>query len=187
MPSRDLLSSAQRSQLLTLPSSRREIVEAYTLTAADRDLIATHRTAPNRLGVAVQLCFLRHPGRAWTPEETVPLRILRFVADQIGVPPSALASYARRDQTRRSHFVELLFDGWMESQRSHFAALAMRLVDALSTKPDLTSWSRRASDEVTATFARSVCTRFQALDGPPSYGKDLSKAKIRRGTLLTRR
>src|SRR5262245_43586918 len=113
MPSRDLLSSAQRSQLLALPSSRREVEEVYTLTAADRAFIATHRTASNHLGVAVQLCFLRHPGRAWTPEETVPPPILRFVADQIGAPPSALASYARRDQTRRSHLVELLNEyGW---------------------------------------------------------------------------
>jgi hypothetical protein len=32
---------------------------------------------------------------------------------QIGVSPSALAGYARRDQTRRSHFVELLNEyGW---------------------------------------------------------------------------
>ena len=87
--------------------------EVYTLTPADRDFIATHRTASNRLGVAVQLCFLRHPGRAWTSEETVPVPMLRFIAGQIGVPPSALAGYARRDQTRRSHFVELLNEyGW---------------------------------------------------------------------------
>ena len=113
MPWRDLLSSAQRSQLLALPGSRREMEEVYTLTPADRDFIATHRTASNRLGVAVQLCFLRHPGRAWTPEETVPVPMLRFIAGQIGVPPSALAGYARRDQTRRSHFVELLNEyGW---------------------------------------------------------------------------
>src|SRR3954464_2765641 len=113
MPWRDLLSSAQRSQLLALPTGRREIEEVYTLTTADRDFIATHRTASNRLGVAVQLCFLRHPGRAWTPEETVPVPMLRFLAGQLGVPPSAPAGYARTDQTRRRHFVELLNEyGW---------------------------------------------------------------------------
>ncbi len=108
MPWRELLSAAQRAQLLSLPTGRREIEEVYTLTPADRDFIARHRTASNRLGVAVQLCFLRHPGRAWTPEEAVPEPMLRFIAEQIGAPPSALSGYAERDQTRRSHFAELL-------------------------------------------------------------------------------
>lgn len=79
------MSSAQRSQLLSLPTARREIEEVYTLTPADRDFIfiVTHRTASNRLGVAVQLGFLRHPGRAWTPEEVIPAPMLRFIADQV--------------------------------------------------------------------------------------------------------
>jgi TnpA family transposase len=113
MPWRELLSAAQRAQLLALPTGHREIEELYTLTPADRDFIAQHRTASNRLGVAVQLCFLRHPGRAWTPEEVVPEPMLRFIADQIAAPPSALGGYAERDQTRRSHIVELLNEyGW---------------------------------------------------------------------------
>jgi hypothetical protein len=36
------------------------------------EFIGTHRTNSNRLGIAVQLCFLRHPGRAWTLEERIP-------------------------------------------------------------------------------------------------------------------
>ncbi|MGE5294833.1 MAG: Tn3 family transposase [Solirubrobacterales bacterium] len=113
MPWRDLLSSAQRSQLLALPTARREIEEAYTLTPADRDFIAMHRTVSNRLGMAMQLCFLRHPGRAWTPEEVIPPSMLRFIADQVDASPSDLAGYARRDQTRREHFIELLNEyGW---------------------------------------------------------------------------
>ena len=46
-----------------------------------------HRTNANRLGVAVQLCFLRHPGRAWAPEETMPAAMLRFIAQQVGAEP----------------------------------------------------------------------------------------------------
>jgi TnpA family transposase len=88
MPHRDLLSPAQRAQLLSLPTSLREIGELYTLTPADHEFIGKRRTAINRLGMAVQLCFLRFPGRPWTPEETMPAAMQRFIAQQIeGSPP----------------------------------------------------------------------------------------------------
>ncbi|MFN0106811.1 MAG: DUF4158 domain-containing protein [Bryobacteraceae bacterium] len=62
----DLLSPAQRFQVMALPASLREYGELDTLTPADLEFIAAHRTHSNRLGVAMQLCFLRYPGRAWT-------------------------------------------------------------------------------------------------------------------------
>ena len=62
MPWRDLLSPTQRAQVMALPTSLREYEELYTLTPADREFVAAHRTDANRLGVAVQLCFLRYPG-----------------------------------------------------------------------------------------------------------------------------
>ena len=67
MPWPDLLSPAQRVQVMALPTSLREYEELYTLTPADLEFVTARRTNANRLGVAVQLCFLRHPGRAWTP------------------------------------------------------------------------------------------------------------------------
>src|SRR5438270_1977143 len=72
MPWRDLLSPTQRAQVMALPTSLREYEALYTLTPADLEFVAVHRTHTNRLGVAVQLCFLRYPGRAWTPEEIAP-------------------------------------------------------------------------------------------------------------------
>lgn len=95
MPWRDLLSPAQRAQVMALPASLREYEELYTLTPADREFVATHRTDTNRLGVAVQLCFLRYPGRAWTPEELMPAAMLRFIARQVETEPEDLGGYAR--------------------------------------------------------------------------------------------
>jgi TnpA family transposase len=113
MPHKDFLSLAQRVQLLTLPSDLQTIGELYTLTHADHEFIADRRTGGNRLGMAVQLCFLRFPGRAWTPGEILPASMLRFIAQQIGGRPSDLAMYARRDETRREHLSELLKEyGW---------------------------------------------------------------------------
>ena len=108
MPWQDLLSPAQRAQVLALPTSLREYEELYTLTPADLEFVAAHRTRPNRLGVAMQLCFLRYPGRAWTPEEIVPAAMLRFIALQVEADPADLPRYAERDQTRREHAVEVM-------------------------------------------------------------------------------
>ena len=77
MPRQEILSPAQHGQLLMLPTDPRQITDCYTFTHADLDLIAKRRGEPNRLGFAVQLGFLRYPGRAWVPGEFVagpPLR-----------------------------------------------------------------------------------------------------------------
>ena len=83
MPWRDLLSLAQRTQLLALPTSLPDLEEFYTLTPTDREFVAARRTPTNRLGIAVQLCFLRHPGRAWILKEALPMGLLRYIASQI--------------------------------------------------------------------------------------------------------
>jgi hypothetical protein len=105
---RELLSGAQRAQLLALPTVLREFEERYSFTPSDLEFIGAHRTNSNRLGIAVQLCFLRHPGWAWTPEEQIPATMLRWIAVQVSADPSDIESYAKRDPTRREHFLELL-------------------------------------------------------------------------------
>jgi len=96
-----------------LPADARQITNCYTFSPADLDLIARRRGEPNRLGFAIQLGFLRYPGRAWTPDESVPAPMLRFIADQVGIRPDRMAEYAARDETRREHLAELLaVFGW---------------------------------------------------------------------------
>jgi Domain of unknown function (DUF4158) len=126
MPWQDLLSPTQRGQVMALPSSLREYEELYTLTPADREFVASHRTNTNRLGISVQLCFLRHPGRAWTPDEMVPAAMLRFIALQVGAEPADLLGYAARDETRREHVAEVM-------REYGFAAFGLREYRALST------------------------------------------------------
>lgn len=113
MSRQEILSLAQRTQLLMLPIDVRQVAECYTFSPADLDLIAKRRGEPNRLGFAVQLGFLRYPGRAWASNESVPSPMLRFIADQVGVGPEWLAGYAARDETRKEHLAELLaVFGW---------------------------------------------------------------------------
>jgi len=108
MPRQVLLSPAQRAQMFALPSDPRQIVDLYSLNQSELNLVAKHRGDQNRLGFAVQLCFLRRHGRAWDPEGAIPSSLVRVIAHQIEIDPGQIAEYAQRDETRREHFSELL-------------------------------------------------------------------------------
>ena len=74
---------------------------------ADLAAVGRRRRDHNRLGFALQLCALRYPGRPLRPGEAVPQPALRFVADQFGAAPEAVAAYGARAQTRSAHLDEL--------------------------------------------------------------------------------
>lgn len=107
MSRRTLLSSEQRVRLFGIPVDQAEMARHYMLSAEDFALIRTKRRAVNRLGFAVQLCLLRHPGQGLEPGAQPPNTMIAFVAEQLGISPGIFADYALRDQTRREHAVEL--------------------------------------------------------------------------------
>jgi hypothetical protein len=107
MPRRTLLSSEQRARLLSIPIDAAEMTRHFVLSAEDLTLIRTKRRATNRLGFAIQLCALRHPGRVLDPAELLPEAMLAFVGKQIGIDPALFGDYARRAETRREHLIEL--------------------------------------------------------------------------------
>ena len=55
MPRQELLSLAQRAELLALPSDPLQLAAGSLLTPTDLELIARHRGRRNRIGFAVQL------------------------------------------------------------------------------------------------------------------------------------
>jgi TnpA family transposase len=107
MPPRTLLSSEQRTRLFAIPADTGEMARYYVFDADDLAVVRARRRASNRLGFAVQLCVLRHPGRVLDPSEAPPAPTLAFVAKQIGVDPALFGEYARRAETRREHLIEL--------------------------------------------------------------------------------
>lgn len=107
MSRRTLLSSEQRTRLFGVPTDAAEMAKHYVLGANDLALIGTKRRSGNRLGFAVQLCLLHHPGQGLGFGERPPDAMIAFVARQVGVSPTAFADYALRDQTRREHAIEL--------------------------------------------------------------------------------
>ena len=102
MAKRKLLKVHDRRKIFDIPADEESLIRHYSLSPADRLEIELRRRNHNRLGFAVQLCLMRYPGRVLGAEETPPRAMLRYVADQIGAAPKALAHYARREETRRA-------------------------------------------------------------------------------------
>ena len=100
MPRRRALTEAQLETLLALPTNEAALIQHWTLSTADLTTIERRRRSHNRLGFAVQLCALRYPGRLLRPGEVISPNALRFVAEQIGAEPKAIAAYGARFQTR---------------------------------------------------------------------------------------
>jgi TnpA family transposase len=100
MPRRRVLTSAQISELLALPTDEPTLIRHYTLSDADLAVIQRRRRPYNRLGFALQLSTLRYPGRLPRPGEFIPAEILNFLAVQLDLDADNLASYGARSATR---------------------------------------------------------------------------------------
>lgn len=111
MARRRLLGDDVWARLLDPPVDEREIARLYTLTAEDLALVHNRRTDATRLGCALVLLYLRHPGRVLEAGEVPPGPLLAYVACQLGAPASAFDVYAGRDATRREHLAELMAAG----------------------------------------------------------------------------
>jgi TnpA family transposase len=69
VPRRTLLTDAQRAALLAIPTDETTLIQHYTPSDEDRRLITRRRRPDTRLGLALQLCTLRYPGRLLRPGE----------------------------------------------------------------------------------------------------------------------
>jgi len=64
MAIRQLLTDEERRALFGIPLDPDGMARRFTLSRADQDLVADRRRDSNRIGFAVQLALLRHPGIA---------------------------------------------------------------------------------------------------------------------------
>ena len=76
------------------------VIRLHSLGPDDLAAIADARTPETRLGYALQLCGLRHPGRHLRRGEVLPQVMLDHVTEQIGVEAHVVAGFARRPPTR---------------------------------------------------------------------------------------
>jgi hypothetical protein len=138
MPRRSILSAAERESLLALPDTKDELIRHYTFSESDLSIIRQRRGPANRLGFAVQLCYLRFPGVILGADEPPFPPLLRLVANQLKVGIESWDEYGQREQTRREHLVEL--QTVFGFQPFTMARQAVQLLTELAMQTDNICW-----------------------------------------------
>jgi hypothetical protein len=89
MPRRAILSAAERENLLATPDDPKELICHYTLSESDLSIIRQCRGAANRLGFAVQLCYMRYPGVILGADDQPFAPLVSLVATQLKISPGS--------------------------------------------------------------------------------------------------
>jgi hypothetical protein len=163
MARRPQLTAEQRSALFDPPRLPRELVRHYTLSGGDLDLVLRCRGDHNRLGYAVQLAYLRCPGRLLRPEERPPAELVEAIADQLGVPPCLLDPYLAQDQTRRRHAGDLQDRLKLRPFTARHGRTAALMPTALVTDRLVTLVSRRRRDHAHAGTSPATACHGRAI------------------------
>jgi hypothetical protein len=100
---RQILTDEERQTLLGIPQDADSLARLFTLSRSDQHLVALRLGDASRLGFAVQLALLRHPGIVLANLEQPPEPLVIWLATQLGIPPAAFAAYAHRPQTVTDH------------------------------------------------------------------------------------
>jgi TnpA family transposase len=187
LPRRTILTRRQQARLLDLPTDPASLHEHHTLDDFDLEQIKQRRRPHNKMGFALQLCALRYPGRLLAPGETIPIEVLRFLADQIGIEAGDLAGYASREGTRHNHLAQLRdlygfksFTGrgaaelrqWLLDQAFHTTSnldLAERFIarcrETQIILPEISTIERLCAEMLVATERRIDAVISDRLDG----------------------
>ncbi|TFB71686.1 Tn3 family transposase [Cryobacterium sp. Hz9] len=97
----------ERGELLALPVDALERVQHYTLSDSDLAIIRQRRGEENRLGFAVQVCYLRFPGGALGVDEIPEAVLMELLVKQLGIRTESWDKYDKRPQSRVEHVAEL--------------------------------------------------------------------------------
>ena len=103
MARRSILTAQERQSLVALPDNQTDFIRHYSLSETDLSLIKQKRGDTNRLGFAIQLCYMRYPGIILGVKEIPDPYLLKFIAKQLKVSPQSWEDYGFREKTRREH------------------------------------------------------------------------------------
>jgi TnpA family transposase len=99
------LSEAERERFNSFPAdlSTPDLIAFFTLSDNDLRQIPKTASAANRLGFALRLLLLRFLGFQLIELSKLPPVVVKYVAEQIAVPPDELNFYGERDATQTAH------------------------------------------------------------------------------------
>jgi TnpA family transposase len=100
---RHLLTEDERRLLFGVPEGADALTRHYSFTRSDHELLAERRGDANRLGFAVQLALLRHPGMTLAHVEEPVDALVAWLSERLEIPAAAFAEYASRVQTMTDH------------------------------------------------------------------------------------
>lgn len=152
MARRRLLSEEVWTTLTASPSDHRDVIKHCALTSDELDAVALKRTVASRLGYAVLLVYLRHPGRAPEPGERPSAALLSCLAAQVDANITDFDHYTSRPQTRREHLSEIM-------ARFGYRAFSRRLVRELIEWLTPTAQQDRRPDRLAATLIEELRQR----------------------------
>src|SRR5262249_23645983 len=138
MARRPLLTDEERQLLFGVPGDPDALARHYIFTRSDQDLVLGRRGAANRLGLAVQLALLRHPGISLAQMEEPPDALVEWLAAPLDIPLTAFADYADRPQTMTDH--ALLLARTLPSRKSSPMLLPSSVSRAEKSSMSSTSW-----------------------------------------------
>lgn len=125
---------------MALPNNENDLIQYYTFNELDLSLIRQRRSDYNRLGFAIQLCYLRYPGHPLPIHEDVSPSLLLYVSKQLQIEVSCWSKYGQRKETRREHLLELrVYLGLSPFSLSKFRTTVQALAElALQTDKGIT-------------------------------------------------
>ncbi|MDX2060920.1 MAG: DUF4158 domain-containing protein [Gemmatimonadales bacterium] len=170
-----LFSDAERRRLGGFPDrvSREDLVAFYTLTRSDRAAVNRCADDAGRLGFALQLGTLRFLGFCPDDLATAPGEVVRFLADQLKVPPEGLRDYGRRAQTRTDHFLAVQGHlGYRKAGPEDRERLARWLLDrALERDRPLVLWQQACEKLAADKVVRPGVTVLERMISPPAAAR----------------
>ena len=131
-----------------------ELARSFTLSDRDLGLIWQSRGAHNRLGIAMQICWLRHFG--WQPSNfrKAPRSVTRFIASQLRV--KAQESIERYHSIKRQQF-------WIYAQKAREHLGWIRRGDAERRQLSATRLAQRTT-KIFGIAINSQCARVGGTD-----------------------
>lgn len=107
MSRRQLLTATEKENLLAIPTDEAELIRLTSFSELDIALINQHRGEANKLGFAIQLCYLRYAGYV-IEEKSMPSNdLIAHVAKALRINSPDWLLYNKRNTTRREHLLEL--------------------------------------------------------------------------------
>lgn len=166
MALRSLLTPAERSQILAIPTGEEDLATRYTLSDGDMSLIRQRRGDANRLGFAVQVCLLRYPGIALAEDTEVPAELVSWLASRLDILAGSWGEYGIREETRQEHGREIrAYLGMSPFGITDFRQIVEHVGGvAAQTDKGVCSWSKPPG--TSCRQKGSLCLASASLNGP---------------------